>query len=341
MSDEKSKVSRGAFLKNCAKATASLIFAGKMSAKADASGNPSPPPQSPLPFALEEEGRFETGLQKLAGIAVDSQGRIHAAGEKGVGIFTATGKSEREIPTSLPATCVAVGADGMIYVGHRGMLEKFQPDGRLKWAWGGADAENGQQQARVYYTSLALDGDFLYAADAGARSLKRFSVDGDFVDEISGFVIPSPFFDCAADGKGNLTVANTGKHRIERYDRNGRLLDHWGAFGAEPQNFCGCCNPTSFALFPDGRIATTEKGIPRLKVYAPDHRMIAHLGSEAFPDGVAGMRLAIDSRQRILLAEPKKSEIRIYRLASGKGGNAFDPRNGTTVLSGQIWQAKS
>ena len=324
MSNEKAKLSRGSFLGNCVKAAGALIVGDRLrargwtaepAAKGEAA-EPTPPPKRPLPFVLKEEGRFATGIQRLAGIAVDGKDRIYAAGEKGIKVFDLSGKLAREAPTGAPATCVTLGPDGMIYVGHRGALEKLDPEGHRQWTWGGGDEKGPQTKTRVYYTSLAADGSYLYAADAGARSLKRFTVDGDFVDEISGFQIPSPFFDCAADGKGTVFVANTGRHRIESYDRNGKLQGHWGKFGTEPQNFCGCCNPTHFAVFPDGRIVTTEKGIPRLKVYGADHRLIAHLGKEAFPEGVAGMDVAVDGRERILLSEPKKGEIRIYRMLS-------------------------
>lgn len=310
------KLTRGSFLGNCFKAVGALILGERLSVRPVAAEPAPPSPKNPLPFGLKEEGRFDTGIQKLAGIAVDAKDRIYAAGVKGVKVFESSGKLAREIATPAPATCVALGSDGSIYVGHRGIVEGLDSEGRRQWAWGEGEKEGAQEKkGRVYYTSLALDGAYLYAADAGSRSLKRFTIDGDFVDEIGGFEIPSPFFKCAADGKGKVFVANTGRFRIETYDRNCKLQEHWGRFGTDAQNFCGCCNPTSFAIFPDGKVVTTEKGIPRLKVYGADHQLIAYLGKEAFPEGVAGMDVVIDSKSRIVLSEPKKGEIRIYKLA--------------------------
>jgi len=202
-----------------------------------------------------------------------------------------------------------VDQDGFVYAAQRARVEKFDPQGKLVCAWGKEGKGPGQFQ---FIASVAVSGPTVYVADGGARRLNRFAADGDFIDDVSGFLIPSGHFDTAVDSKGVLYVAHSGKHRIERYDANLQLAGFWGEFGMEPQEFCGCCNPTNIALFADGRVATTEKGIPRLKVYDPQGKLLAHLGSEAFAPDAEGMDLAIDSKQRIALADPISRRIRFY-----------------------------
>ncbi len=41
-----------------------------------------------------------------------------------------------------------------------------------------------------------------------------------------------------------------------------------GTRGAGLGDFFGCCNPAHLAIMPDGRFITSEKGVPRVKVYS-------------------------------------------------------------------------
>jgi hypothetical protein len=50
-------------------------------------------------------------------------------------------------------------------------------------------------------------------------------------------------------------------------------------------SFCGCCNPTHIAFRSDGSVVTAEKGINRVKVYAPDNTLV---GVVASPDELGG-----------------------------------------------------
>ena len=84
----------------------------------------------------------------------------------------------------------------------------------------------------------------------------------------SEFVIPSPHFDLVAGPDETFWVVNPGKRRIESYSRPGELQSMWGQAGAALADFFGCCNPAHLALLPDGRFVTSEKGIPRIKIYS-------------------------------------------------------------------------
>ena len=160
--------------------------------------------------------------------------------------------------------------------------------------------------------------DQIFVADAGNRRIARFAVDGDYVDAVGPFLIPSPYFDCVIDAQGRLCASNTGRHRLERYDANGKHVGSWGEFGLSAEKFCGCCNPTNIALFADGRTVTAEKGIVRLKVYDAKGRLLAHLGGEALPAKAAGMALALDSGGRIAALDPVNGRVDFYRLRRAK-----------------------
>ena len=39
-------------------------------------------------------------------------------------------------------------------------------------------------------------------------------------------------WDVAVDGSGNVYVADTGNHRIQKFDANGTFLTTWGSYGS-------------------------------------------------------------------------------------------------------------
>ena len=61
--------------------------------------------------------KFITGFETARGIAAGPDGRIYVAGDRAVRIFDAAGERLSEIPLSRPPRCLAVAANGTIYVG--------------------------------------------------------------------------------------------------------------------------------------------------------------------------------------------------------------------------------
>jgi hypothetical protein len=121
---------------------------------------------------------------------------------------------------------------------------------------------------RAHITSLAVDGDDVYIADAGNRQVVRYRDDVE-VWRIDGFAVPSPYFDVAVR-EGRLWVADTGRHAMQCYDETGTKVEQFGATGLAIDRFCGCCNPCHFIVLADGRFVTAEKGLHRVKVLKAD-----------------------------------------------------------------------
>jgi len=327
--EEHSGMDRREFLVRTGQAA---VGAGLVSMAGGASGAPATEDLS-LPYRLVETGSLESGMNQIRGIAVDPEGHLHTAGENGIRVLSAGGTLVRQFQT--PGTPLGVDFDdeGFSFVVLRTKVLKYDPEGRLVAEWGERGKESGQFR---YLTSIAVSGGFTYVADAGNRRVHRFAVDGDFVHDISGFHIPSAYFDCDVDGEGNLSVAHTSEHRVERYNRSGDLIGAWGEYGSAPEKFCGCCNPTNLAVFPDGRTATTEKGIPRLKVYDREGKLLAHLPGEALGvpenhlylarlsekgdgslpchDGWPGMPVAVDPKGQVVVSIPNTGRVRFYEI---------------------------
>jgi hypothetical protein len=142
---------------------------------------------------------------------------------------------------------------------------------------------------------------------------------------ISGFVIPSPYFEVAVAADGLLRVNNPGTHRIEAFTAKGDLEFGWGQFGNEIDGFTGCCNPISFAIMPDGRFVTCEKGLVRVKVYDADGTFSSVVaGPQQLADGAClicespdqcqdgGFDVAVDKDNRVYVLDTVKNEIRVF-----------------------------
>ncbi|MCX7803772.1 MAG: hypothetical protein N3A38_01150, partial [Planctomycetota bacterium] len=103
---------------------------------------------------------------------------------------------------------------------------------------------------------------------------------------------------------------------IEQYAPYGRFMSSWGRPSMGLDGFCGCCNPTDIAVFPDGRVVTSEKGIARLKVHDPAGNVLAYIGPSFFDAGAAGIDLAVSFSGEIYAADPSSGRILVF--APGK-----------------------
>jgi hypothetical protein len=181
-------------------------------------------------------------------------------------------------------------------------------------------------------TAVAVAEKDVFVADAGNRVVLRYDLAGKLLGRIGkkdpdkhilGFIVPSPYLDLGVGADGLLWVVNPGRHRLEAYTADGDIQNYWGEESLGVKGFCGCCNPIHFARLPDGRFVTSEKGLPRVKVYSAkgDFEGVV-AGPELFPKqienphtaGPSGvcMDLAVDSAGRVLLADAFSREVRVF-----------------------------
>jgi hypothetical protein len=265
-------------------------------------------------------------------LATGPDDRIYVVGDHAVQILAANGSPESVIPLKAEATCVAVGgADhvepGRIYVGAGGNVEVIDAGGQKAAVW----QVPGDSPV---LTSLAVAARDIFAADASSRMVWRFTTEGQLASRIGkpdpdrqvpGFIVNGPYFDVATGADGLIHVANPGKLRISTYTYNGDLGTSWGRASSALDGFFGCCNPVHFAVLPDGRFVTSEKGIPRIKIYGPqgDFQCVV-AGPEQLASRnrqVTGFQaeqsqrvfdVAVDRQGRILVLDPPSRTVRIF-----------------------------
>jgi sugar lactone lactonase YvrE len=212
---------------------------------------------------------------------------------------------------ALEAEPTCLSADqGRLYVGFADHVEVIDTGDGSRRLWPDLGAQ-------AVVTSIAASRDGIYVADAGNRMVLRFDRGGSLKGSITGdFLIPSPYFDLAPAPDGSLWVVNPGRHRLQHYDPAGSLLGSWGRGSMDIDGFGGCCNPTHIALLPNGSFVTSEKGIPRVKVYDPDGGLAALVAvPKDFSEYEAGLDLAVTPDGTIALLVPRERALRLYRPA--------------------------
>lgn len=272
--------------------------------------------------------RIETGFQSARGIAVGPDDSIYVAGDRVVEAFDNRGERRQKFPLDDSPQCLAVAADGTVYVGMIDRVEVCPPQGKLRAKW-----DNLGEKAIV--TSIAVSGGNVFVADSGNRVVLRYDLSGRLVNRIGrpdeargipGLLVRRPCVDVAVGPEEVLWVTNPGRWRVEAYTFAGDLQSWWGEHSENIEGFCGCCNPTDIAILPDGSFATTEKGLPRVKVYNDRGGFECVVaGPESFAKGTVGLDLAVDSAGRVLVLDPVAKAVRIFVRIS-RGGSPDPPR---------------
>lgn len=260
------------------------------------------------------EAEFRVALR---GTALDRQGRLYAAGDSEVKVFDNAGKLLKRWPVQSPPFTVAVSPDGLVWVGQPGQIEVFDGAARLVRTW-----KDGARMGRV--TAIGFLKDSVLVGDSAQRCIHRFDYAGKFLNTIGkdnplgGLHIPNGVVDFAVDGNNEVHVANPGKHRVERYSPEGRLLGHMGKFtGPDPSGFSGCCNPTNVAIAGPGLLCVTEKAGPRAKIYNYSGKLLAMIDSADFDRSTKNMDVAVDQRGLVYVSDPARLSIFVFEPEGG------------------------
>ena len=262
-----------------------------------------------------ETGRIPLCFQQTFGVAADGDDNIYVAGDNTILIMKHDGELMTAVPTAETALCLDVDNNGDIYLAMNDHIEVFDRSGSEKAQW--------EQVGRdAMLTSIDVTDKFVFVADAGNRIVRKYDKRGNEVlriagkDErrdIPGCIVPSRFFDVTVDPDGFIWVVNPGRHSLDNYTPEGDLRTSWGEYSMEIDGFCGCCNPGHITILDNGKFITSEKGIPRIKVYDRLGNLEAVVaGPDQFLEGTEGLDLTKDSEGRIIVLDPKRMMVRIF-----------------------------
>jgi len=288
-------------------------------------------PDSAVPVRLERQYVLAATIgahalsafrESLLDVAVDSADQVVALGDGHVRVFTAGGEPVRQWLAGDGAECLTVGQDGRIYVAGAGRVVVFEGGGRRVGGFAFGDSAKPPS-----VSAIAVHGPDILLADASARIIRRFDATGRQRNLIGDqgktktFMLPNGRLDVNVDAAGVVRATDSGRHHVTSWALDGTPIGRFGKFGMQdPADFVGCCNPMNVATTPDGKVVTSEKMVARVKVFEPDGRLLAVIGTEHFDPMCTQIHLAVDSKGRILAADPVRRRIQVFSPAAPGGG---------------------
>ncbi len=266
-------------------------------------------------ICYSETQQIAANIPNLKGIATDHEDNIYVTGKNKILIYDQGGNLQKEIKIRPDALCISVDRKKSIFIGAKDHIDIWDTTGKIINSW---KAKND----KAIITSIAINEPSVFVADAGNKIVYHYDMKGNLLNEIGrrdslagiqGFIIPSPYFDVAIGRDGELWAINTGRHQFEAYDYDGNLKSSWEKTSMTLEGFSGCCNPSHVAILPDGSFVTSEKGIERVKIHDPSGKFNCVVAApDQFDKNTKGLDIAVDSKNRILILDPKKEMIRIF-----------------------------
>ncbi len=150
----------------------------------------------------------------------------------------------------------------------------------------------------------------------------------------------------AADTQGNFYVADTGNHRVQKFDSDGGIISSFGTFGAGVGELS---SPNGIVVDDDGNIYVTDAGNNKLVRFGPNGAYQKEWGRPEVefygprdiaisPDGK--VYFVDQGRSRIVKFEPKTETFTSFGI-KGNGEGEFDEPMGIAIGAGLIFVTES
>ena len=154
--------------------------------------------------------------------------------------------------------------DGSFYVadGYKNArIVKFDREGRYEFEWG--TKGSGRGQFNLVHAVTVDAQRRVYAADRVNNRIQVFDERGRFLDEWPN--VRSATRVVATDD-GFIWASAAGYNRFAKYDPTGRLLYHWGLFGAAPGLMD---NPHQWCVDQEGHLYVADANNDRVQKFVP------------------------------------------------------------------------
>lgn len=156
----------------------------------------------------------------------------------------------------------------------------------------------------------------------------------------------------AVDKSGNIYVADTWNHRVQKFDPNGKFLAKWGDFinlgdpsaASDPARDSKFFGPRGIAIGPDGNVYVTDTGNKRVSIFDPTGKFIRQISSGMSPSKVSPnypfsqpgemnepIGIAVDGSGNVYVADSKNKRIQKFDPAGNFAAqwpipdNSWDP----------------
>ncbi len=180
-----------------------------------------------------------------------------------------------------------------------------------------------------YPRNVALDAQGnLYVVDSENARIVKFDATGKFLltwggksPDNSPAPPPGAFsqpWGIGVDKNGNVYVADTWNHRIQKFDSNGKFITMWGTNGdtrgvaqTQPTQFYG---PRAIAVDPQGNVYVTDTGNKRVTKFSPNGEPLGQFGGVGSDNGQfqEPVGLAIDNQGNVYVADTWNQRIQKF-----------------------------
>jgi hypothetical protein len=183
--------------------------------------------------------------------------------------------------------------------------------------------ESNQINEKSYFTAFDIKADKIFIADAMEKKVHVFSLNAEKLysflgtsnrQNVTEFVIPSPFFHLEFDAQNELWITNPGIHLLQNYSEIGELKKSWGESSMQIHGFSSCCNPAYFSIFKNGNFLTSEKSNVRVKVYDAQGNFLYKVAdAKQLNIKKKAPQPAIDDNGNIYLLDFENKLLRIFK----------------------------
>ncbi len=176
--------------------------------------------------------------------------------------------------------------------------------------------------------NLAIDSrGNLYVADSDNARVQKFDATGKFLlawgtKSPDNQIGPPQTFNqpwgIAVDKDGNVYLADTWNHRIQKFDANGKFIKMWGENGdtrgvaqIEPTKFYG---PRAIAIDVQGNVYVTDTGNKRILKFSSNGDAVGQYGGLGTDNGLfqEPVGIAIDAQGYIFIADTWNQRIQKF-----------------------------
>ncbi len=216
----------------------------------------------------------------------------------GIRVIGADGsiKAEWPMPDDGPhPKMIHVCDDGTVYVAGHGKIASYSAEGK-RTVLVDIDAIH---DTKALASGLFVSDEHVFLAVGMGNSMRATEDIYRFNRDLTGAkkIIEQQYGCCSHIDmqvmNGELLVAENARHRVNRFDFDGKPLGKWGKrdrIGIE--GFAACCNPVNIDIGPDNVLYTAESGIGRIKAYTPGGKFLGVVGHVDTTEYDRGSRLA-------------------------------------------------
>jgi hypothetical protein len=203
--------------------------------------------------------------------------------------------------------------DGTVYVAGHGKMASYDKNGK-RLAMADIDKLSGEKSLAA---GMFVSDKHVFLAVGMGNSMRAtediYRFNRDFTEAKK--IIEQQYGCCSHIDmqvmNGELLIAENSRHRVNRFDLDGKPLGRWGKRDRTGiEGFAACCNPVNIDIGPGNVLYTAESGIGRIKKYTPEGEYLGVVGYVDTTEFDSGSRLA--AQTCYIPIEVNKDASRVY-----------------------------